>query len=75
MMKINISKIIKKYLSSRFLPETEERVQKWIIKNENIEEKEQASLEYWEELEGAEDLDTYTALDRVIKGSDMPSKH
>lgn len=74
-MKINISKIIKKYLSSRFLPETEERVQKWIIKNENIEEKEQASLEYWEELEGAEDLDTYTALDRVIKGSDMPSKH
>lgn len=66
----NISKIIKKYLSGRFMSDTEERVQKWIIKEENIEEKERASLEYWNELDVSENQDTYTALDRVNKRID-----
>lgn len=66
-MKTNRSKIVKKYLSGRFLPDTEERVQKWLIKEDNTEEKEQASLEYWDELESIENSDTYTALDRVNK--------
>lgn len=66
-MKINRSKIIKKYLSGRFSPETEERVQKWIIKDDNTEDKEQASQEYWDELDVAEDSNTYTALGRVNK--------
>ncbi|NDW08442.1 FecR family protein [Dysgonomonas sp. 520] len=65
MKKKDVSKIIKKYLSGRFLPETEERVQKWIIKEDNIEEKERASLEYWDELEESENSETYTALNRV----------
>lgn len=65
MKKKDVSKIIKKYLSGRFLPETEERVQKWIIKGDNIEEKERASLEYWDELEELENSETYTALNRV----------
>ena len=65
MKKNSISKILKKYLSGRFPNETEERVQKWIIKDNNSEEKEQASQEYWDELDVTADSNTYTALDRV----------
>jgi ferric-dicitrate binding protein FerR (iron transport regulator) len=67
MMKTIISRILKKYLSERFSPETEERVQKWIIKNDKTKEKEQASLEYWDELDVTADSGTYSALDRVNK--------
>lgn len=47
----NIVRIIGTYLSGRFSPETEEKVQKWIIKDRDTEEKEKASLEYWDQLE------------------------
>ena len=40
-----ITRIIKKFLSGRFSVETEEKVQRWIMKEENAEEKEKASLE------------------------------
>lgn len=65
MMKKNISKIIKKYLSGRFSPETEERVQRWLIKDENTEDKESASLEYWDNIEVTPTSKTYSALDKV----------
>ena len=45
MEKNNIVRIIGTYLSGRFSPETEEKVQKWIIKDKDTEEKEKASLE------------------------------
>lgn len=67
MEKKNTSRIIKKYLSGRFPTETEERVQKWIIKEENTREKEEASLECWNELEAEIGSDTYSALERVNK--------
>lgn len=51
MEKNNIVRIIGTYLSGRFSPETEEKVQKWIIKDKDTEEKEKASLEYWDQLE------------------------
>lgn len=47
MEKSNINRIIRKFLSARFSPETEEKVQKWIIEDKDIEAKEKASLEYW----------------------------
>lgn len=50
MEKNNIARIISKFLSARFSLETEERVQKWIIKEKNTEEKEKASLAYWNDL-------------------------
>lgn len=65
MEKKKISGIIKKYLSNRFSPETEEKLQKWIIKNKDIEEKEKASQEYWGELEMKSDSSTIAALERV----------
>lgn len=38
-----ITRIIKKFLSGRFSVETEEKVQRWIMKEENAEEKEKGS--------------------------------
>ena len=37
MEKSNINRIIRKFLSARFSPETEEKVQKWIIEDKDIE--------------------------------------
>ena len=65
MEKNNIVRIIGTYLSGRFSPETEEKVQKWIIKDKDTEEKEKASLEYWDQLEAKTDPDTKLALNRV----------
>ena len=49
MKKSNISKIIKMFLSARFPSETEEKVQKWIIKDKNQQAKAKASLDIWNE--------------------------
>lgn len=66
MEKRRIIAIIRKYLANRFPPETEERVQRWIIKDKDSKEKEKASQEYWNELDFIEaDADTYSALERV----------
>lgn len=60
-----IYKIIRKYLSTRFSTETEEKVQKWIIKDKDTDEKEQASLTYWDTLEQRAGTETGEALARV----------
>ena len=65
MKKSNISKIIKMFLSARFPSETEEKVQKWIIKDENQQAKAKASLDYWNELDVEADSSTYVSLERV----------
>ena len=61
----NIARIIRKFLSSRFPSETEEKVQKWIVKGKDTQAKEKASLDYWNKLEVKADSNTYTALERV----------
>ncbi|WP_300702610.1 FecR family protein [Bacteroides sp.] len=60
-----IYRIIRKYLSDRFSSETEEKVQKWIIKDKDADEKEQASLAYWNTLEQRDETETSEALTRV----------
>lgn len=72
------SRIIRKFLSGRFSPETEERVQRWLIKAKDEEAKEIASSDYWDELEMNADLSTYSALKRVnlrIGYKKEPLKH
>lgn len=66
-MKNNISKIIRKYLSGRFSDKIEEKVQRWLIKDEYIADKEAASLEYWDNLETTANPNTYSALERVVQ--------
>ncbi len=68
-----IYRIIRKYLSDRFSSETEEKVQKWIIKDKDIKEKEQASLDYWNTLEqrtGTESREALARVNRRINYSD-----
>lgn len=60
-----IRRIILRYLSGRFSPETEERVQRWIVREQDAGEKEQASLAYWDELQPATGADARLALERV----------
>lgn len=65
MEKKNTSRIIREYLSNRFSPEMEERIQKWIIQENGSAEKEKASFEYWDELDIEANSDTYLALKRT----------
>lgn len=60
-----ITKIVKKFLAGRFPEKTEERVQRWLIKDNDLKQKEQASLEYWNALKAHVNEDTYQALERV----------
>ena len=60
-----IQRIILKYLSGRFSPETEERVQKWMVQEQDAGEKEKASLAYWNGLQPVADADARLALQRV----------
>lgn len=76
-MKNIVNEIIRKYLSTRHPAATEKMVQQWIIKDKGSKEKEQASLEFWDELNCETDSKTYEALDRVnsrIGFSQKPKK-
>lgn len=65
MEKHNIQEIVRYFLSKRFSEQTEEKVQRWLIKEKGSEEKEQGSLSYWNELETEVNPETYVALERV----------
>lgn len=71
MEKKNITAIVRKYLANRFSPETEELVQRWIIKDKDNEAKEKASQDYWDELDAKaetnidSDPNIHTSLERV----------
>ncbi len=69
-----IFKILRLYLKNRFSSKTEEKVQRWIIREEHSPEKEKASLEYWNELPVTEDSGTYAALERVNRRIGYPAK-
>ena len=60
-----VTKIIRLFLSARFPHDMETRVQKWIINNDKLEEKEKASFDYWNEMDSEADASTYSALKRV----------
>jgi ferric-dicitrate binding protein FerR (iron transport regulator) len=63
--KSQASKITKDYLQNRYSKETEEDIQQWLIEDENSEEKEKASLEYWDTLAVKPNAKTYRVLKRV----------
>ncbi len=57
--------MVRLFLSNRFSQSTEEKVQRWLIQNSYTKEKEQASLEYWDELNAEPDAEAYRSLRRV----------
>ena len=60
-----VFQILRIFLSARFPHDIETRVQKWIINNEKVEEKEQASFDYWDKMSSEMDASTHSALRRV----------
>jgi transmembrane sensor len=60
-----ISKIINQFLGNRYSPGTEEKVQHWLLIDENLVEKEESSLAYWNTLTPKTDIATYRSLNRV----------
>lgn len=63
--KSNAEEILRLYLRDRYSLETEEKVQKWLAKNPEIEELEQASKEYWDSICSGKDTSTFNALKQV----------
>lgn len=80
-MRKEITQIIRQYLTHRYTPETEERVQRWLIDDASAQEKEQASLEVWKEMVAeagasatATDAATRRSLQRVNARIGQPHK-
>jgi transmembrane sensor len=63
--KTQISRVISQFLSDRYSVETERKVQEWLVEEENSEEKEMSSLEYWNKLVVKPDKTAYYALGRI----------
>ncbi len=45
-----IGRLVRQFLGDRFSASTEQRVQRWLVEERDDEEKEAASLEFWESL-------------------------
>jgi ferric-dicitrate binding protein FerR (iron transport regulator) len=60
-----ISKVVIQFLSRRYSAATEEKVQKWLIDDNDSREKEEGSLAFWNSLKVKKDSSTYGALKRV----------
>lgn len=69
-----ISKIVYQFLKNRFSEKTEEKVQRWLIEDNDSKEKEQASLAFWNTLETEPNAATYQTLQRVNTKMDVSKK-
>lgn len=75
-MENTTTKLVQIYLSARFSPASEEKLQQWLISSRNEEEKEKASLLYWNSLETRPTRNTYTSLEKVENRIGIhPKKH
>jgi len=68
------SKITKEYLENRYSNATEEKVQQWLVDDENSNEKEEASLKYWNSLHTKANSSTYLAFKRIIAKIGIPQR-
>lgn len=60
-----ISKVVIQFLSHRYSAATEEKVQKWLIDDNNVSEKEEGSFAFWNSLRVKRNGSTYKALRRI----------
>jgi len=73
-----IYQILNQFFLNSYPPEIEKKVQKWIINDKWITEKNNAMSVIWVEMEVASNDNTYKALDKVknrIKQIENPKKH
>ena len=59
------SEILRLYFRNQYSPEIEKKIQKWLIENPDVNEKEQASKEYWNLINAGSDEATFSALKQV----------
>lgn len=71
-METTAIKLVRLYLSGRFAPAAEEKLQRWLLEDCHPEEKEYASLQYWNELKTTPTRQTYAALERVKQRVGIP---
>ena len=60
-----ISKLITRYFNRRHNPETEVKIQQWLIDDEFSQEKDEALSQVWEELDSKADKAVYRSLKEV----------
>lgn len=60
-----IYQIIKEFYTSSYPPETEEKVQKWLIQDKWMAEKDNSMSAIWDEIEIVPNENTYKALEKV----------
>ncbi|GHT30777.1 anti-sigma factor [Bacteroidia bacterium] len=65
MEKKYIAKIITQFIRHRHLPETEEKIQRWLIDEEFVSEKNQLLEDYWDSLPAEVNKKTYASLASV----------
>lgn len=63
--KSDAEEMLQLYLRDQYSQETEEKVQKWLVKNPETEELKQASKKYWDSISPRKDARTFNALKRV----------
>lgn len=60
-----ISKLITRYFSKRHNPDTEIKIQQWLIDDEHSEEKDKTLSQIWEQINGKADKAVYASLKEV----------
>jgi hypothetical protein len=69
-----IRRIVGQFLRGRFSAPTEERVQRWLIDPHDSEEKEAASLEFWNSLDPTPDLGAHRSWKRVAAKAGLSAR-
>jgi hypothetical protein len=69
-----INRIVRQFLGGRFSASTEERVQRWLADPRDGEEKEAASLEFWDSLDPTPDLGAHRSWKRVAARAGLPTR-
>jgi hypothetical protein len=69
-----ISRIVGQFLGGRFSAPTEERVQRWLVDPRDAEEKEAASLEFWDSLDPTPDLGAHRSWKRVAARAGLSAR-
>jgi len=64
-MKDYIGKVFRKFLGYSYPPETEQKVQEWIVDEQYSEEKREFLYNYWSELEPQTESTIYSSLEAV----------
>ena len=70
-----IEKVINHFFKEKHNKETELKVQKWLVEDEDLEQKDEILLNIWEDIDEKADADTYKSLIEVQQKLGMKKSH